>query len=326
MKRGPWLKVCIFLLAIAAMLFVVLHERQNVFDWRKLHGYQAPAAISNLATDDTMTPQTRRIFYVNHPGVEDKTTFTKSCPNNGGEKTVVLGCYHSNQQGIFLLNVTDARLNGVEQVTAAHELLHAAYDRLSSRERNYVNGLLMNYYQHDLHDPRLLSTIAEYKKTEPNDWVNEMHSVFGTEVASLPAPLETYYKRYFTDRQKIAAYAAQYEGAFASRQQKVAVDDAQLTTWKAQISSDEKALQTDQQDISAAQSHLVELRSSGQIDAYNAAVPAYNAQVDTYNALAQTVRDLIDNYNRLVAQRNSIALEENQLVQDITSAPAAISK
>ena len=33
------------------------------------------------------------------------------------EKTIILGCYHSDQEGIFVYNVTDPRLSGVEQVT-----------------------------------------------------------------------------------------------------------------------------------------------------------------------------------------------------------------
>ena len=71
----------------------------------------------------------------------------------------MLGCYHSNQDGIFLYNVQDARLAGVQQVTAAHEMLHAAYDRLSTKDKNYVDGLLMDYLQERPQDQRIIDTM-----------------------------------------------------------------------------------------------------------------------------------------------------------------------
>ena len=305
---------------IALLIFgsVAAAERQNVYDWLALRNYQPSATIVQLANETTMNAYARKVFYVNHPNIENKSSFYQNCPNNGGEKTVVLGCYHNGQHGIFLLQVTDPRLSGVEQVTAAHETLHAIYDRLSPRERTYVDGLLMNYYQHDLHDPRLLTTIAAYKQSEPGQVVNEMHSVFGTEVMNLPTPLENYYKQYFTNRQKIAGYAAQYEAAFTSRKNQVTQDDSQLANIKNQINADEASLQAQQKTISSDQAKLEDLKNNGDYADYNNGVPAFNTEVDTYNSLVDTTRSLISQYNQLVVARNAIAIEENQLSQDLS--------
>lgn len=315
------LAVLIIWLAIFA---VIAANRQNIIDWWKLRGYQAPSPIANLASQDTMTAYGRKIFYVNHTQLLAKTDFSKQCPNNGGEQTIVLGCYHSDQAGIFLLGVSDPRLNGVEQVTAAHEMLHGAYDRLSASEKAKVNAMLLDFYNNDLHDQRLRDTIAAYKKSEPNDVVNEMHSIFGTEVAKLPSGLEDYYKRYFTTRAVVAAYAAQYEGEFTSRQAAVATDDAQLAALKQQIDGLEADLQAKQATISSQQSTLNSLKANGNIAAYNAAVPGYNDLVDAYNAEVEQVRALISQYNDLVAARNSIALQENQLSKELSGSPSTI--
>jgi hypothetical protein len=323
-----WLRLTgvFFLIALLILGSIAAYERQNIYDWLALRNYQAPAMMVRLANETTMNAYARKVFYVNHPAIDDKATFNKQCPDNGGEKTVVLGCYHPDQSGIFLLNVSDPRLSGVEEVTAAHETLHAIYDRLSSRERNYVDGLLMNYYQHNLHDQRILATIAAYKKSEPNDWVNEMHSVFGTEIAQLPVPLENYYKQYFTNRQKIASFAAQYEAAFTSREAQVAQDDTSLTDMKAQINTDEELLQAQGKTIATDQSKLESMKSSGDYTDYNAGVPGYNSEVDTYNSLVDTTRNLISQYNQLVVSRNAIAVAENQLVQELSAAPQPISQ
>lgn len=324
LQRRNSLKILLVILIFwLAALCAVYAKRQAVFDWFALRNYQAPAAVAQLASQDTMTSEAQHIFYVNHPVVDDKSTFNKYCPNNGGEQTIVLGCYHGDQSGIYLLGVSDPRLDGVEQVTAAHEMLHAAYDRLSQAERERVDGLLLDYYNHNLHDARIQSTIAAYTKTEPHDVVNEMHSVFGTEIASLPPALEQYYKQYFDNRSQVAAFAAQYQAEFTSRQATVANDDKLLSSLKAQIDSQEADLKTKQAQISSQQSQLEAERSSD-LHAYNAGVPGYNAQIDAYNNEVQSVQSLINQYNRLVAERNAVAMQEAQLVDDLNTNVAPI--
>ena len=323
-NKKTLLTLAILVVCLAAVATVIF-ERRNILDWYALHNYQAPANVAALATQDTMTLYARKVFYVNHPAIDQKAAFNSECPNNGGEQTIVLGCYHSDQAGIFLLNVSDPRLEGVEQVTAAHEMLHAAYDRLSNSERSKIDAMLLDYYHNDLHDSRIINTIAAYKKTEPNDLVNEMHSVFGTEVADLPTGLEQYYKRYFTDRAQITVYAAQYQNEFISRQSEVAADDSELASLKNQIDSDEADLKTEQVQIQNQQSQLANERGSDPL-AYNAAVPAYNSQVNAYNAEAGTVQSLINQYNLLVTSRNAVALEEDQLANDLSSSVSPIGR
>jgi hypothetical protein len=307
----------IFWLIVTVLLLI---NKQYILDWWKLRGYSPPPAISKLASEDGMTNYAYKVFKVNHPQIETSSSFDINCPNDGGEKTIVLGCYHSNQAGIYLLNVTDSRLDGVEQVTAAHEMLHAAYGRLSSSERNKVNSMLLDYYNHDLRDQRIISTIAEYRKTEPGQVVNEMHSVFGTEIANLPKPLQQYYSRYFNDRQKIADYAEQYESAFTSRENAVNQDDSQLATIKTQINSLEANLKIKLSSIDSLQSNLDEDKSSGSTSAYNAGVANFNSQVDDYNSEIGEIKGVIDSYNDLVNQRNKVALTENQLYQELSGA------
>lgn len=302
---------------------VVLWQRQAVLDWWKLRGYQPSAAISSIATQDTMTSQAKHLFYVNRPAIANSVAFSQNCPA-AREKTIVLGCYKSGDNGIFVYNVSDPRLQGVEQVTAAHEMLHAAYDRLSSKDRKYVDGLLQDYYQNDLHDQRILDTIDAYKQSEPNDIVNEMHSVFGTEIADLPAPLEQYYRRYFANRSVVVNLAIAYENEFTSRQAAIAAYDAQLVSLKAQIDSSEAELQTQKAQLETMSAQLDAYRSSGDVSAYNSGVAQYNSAVARYNKLVAQTKNLISQYNVIVDKRNAVVLEEQQLTQAISSTPQPV--
>jgi hypothetical protein len=312
------LATLVFTLLWVALLAWVVVNRQAIEDWWRLRNYSAPAAVADLAKVDAMTDYARKVFYVNEPSIQNAEQFAQNCPKNGGEQTIVLGCYKGNQNGIYILNVDDPRLDGVKRVTAAHEMLHAVYDRLSTSERQKVDSMLQAYYQNGLSDDRIKSTIEAYKISEPHDVVNEMHSIFGTEIGSLPPELETYYAKYFTNRAQVADYAAKYQAEFTSRRQQVEQYDTQLGSMKGQIDGMEADLQAKRRQIQAQDANLNGLRSSGQINAYNAGVPAYNALIDSYNAEVAQIRSLITQYNSLVAARNAVALEEGQLVKELS--------
>jgi len=313
--KSRTLVVVSFWVVVAGLL---LYNQQGIADAWKLHGYQPPAEVASLATDNTFTLKARDVFYVNHPIVTAQKEFADNCPS-GTERTVVLGCYHGDQAGIYVLKVTDARLQGVEQVTSAHEMLHAEYDRLSSRQKRSVDAMLNDFYAHGLTDDTVKQQIDDYKKSEPKDVVNEMHSLFATEVKMLPANLENYYQRYFTNRVHVVDLYNQYEAEFTTRQATIKSDDIQLSAMKAQIDSSEQSIDKQSTSLDAQRVQLDRLKASGSIQAYNAAVPAYNAAVDAYNAQASALRSLIARYNQLVDERNSIAAETNQLTAEISN-------
>lgn len=305
-------------LALLAAPFLIWWKAQALTDWWQLRDYTPSPAVTTLAAQDTMTAYAEHVFYVNHPDIESSPMqFQKDCSES--EKTIILGCYHPDQNGIFIYDITDSRLAGVEQVTAAHEMLHAAYDRLSSKDRNYIDGLLQDYYKKQLTDQRVIDTINSYKQTEPNDVVNEMHSVFGTEVANLPAPLENYYKRYFDNRQAVTNYASSYENEFTTRENQVKAYKSQLDQLKVSIQSQEADLDAQLRQVNSDRAKLDAERSSGQIAQYNSDVPAFNQEVNAYNNSVEALRGSIRQYNQIVEQYNAVAKELASLAQSIDS-------
>lgn len=298
------------LLLVAGIAFL---NQQAIFDYIKLRDYTPPAEIAQLASQTTLNDKSRKIFYVNQPIVQDKAAFKVDCPDGGGEKTIVLGCYHGGQNGIYLLQVSDVRLDGVKQVTAAHELLHAAYERLSAKERKRVDTMLLSYFNNELTDERIKNTIEGYKKTEPNDLVNEMHSIFPTEIAKLPPELEAYYSKYFTDRSKIVGFANHYQAEFTSRQNAIKEFDSQLDSLKNQIASGEAELTSLQKRVKVEEDNLQDLRRSNRIAEFNSSVPSFNGLIDQYNRLVKQVQGLVGQYNNVVEERNNIASEVSEL-------------
>lgn len=324
-KRFAVLKRIMAPVIVLALVAITVTHARAISDYVRLYNYHPDVVVEQLATQTTMTPEARHLFYVNHPAIDDRSNFNGEC-NKEGEQTIVLGCYHSVDRGIFIFHVTDARLNGVEQVTAAHETLHAAYDRLSSSERKKIDAELQNFYDTQVHDQRIRDTMAAYQKSEPNDVQNEMHSIFATEIGTLTPDLESYYKQYFTNREAVVQYADSYQQEFTSRQDQVKSYDTQLAALKTEIDQNTSSLKSQESDINAMQRQMESDRGQGNTVAYNAQVTTYNAKVDQYNALIHETQTEIAQYNQVVATRNSLALEVRELTQSINSSLAPINQ
>lgn len=305
----------IVLIIVIAITVGALIKMQDIYDWVALRNYTPPAKVAKLADDTTMNDYTRKIFYVNHPELNDKQTFNGHCRTT--EQSIVLGCYIENK-GIFLLDVKDPRLNGVMEVTAAHEALHAAYDRLSSSERAKVDKMTEDFFA-TIKDERIKNVVKNYQDKDPSVVPNELHSILGTEVIELPAELEQYYAKYFKDRKQIAKFSEQYEQTFVNLRNEVQDLDADLESLKNQIDANQAELDSKNSQIDSERSALDALLSSREIEQYNAKVGSFNRLIGSYNALVNETKQLINQYNSLVEKRNSLAVQEQELVNSIDS-------
>lgn len=276
---------------------------------------QQPAALT-LEDDLELTNTGRFLYRASRPAVEPAATFNSLCRGVNREQTIVLGCY--SQQQIYIYKITDQRLGGVQQVTAAHELLHAVYERLSNNERQAVNQLL-NDQATRVTNPRLQQLLAQYQQSEPNSVINEMYSIFGTEVAELSPQLEAHYSKYFSNRQKIVDYSRTYEQTFTNLEKQIQDYTNQLENLKSKKESLETSLESQQRDIELSRQRLESLRQEGQIAAYNDGVAPFNAKIRSYNLALEQLQAVITNYNDVVSKRNAVATTQNDLSKQLDS-------
>jgi len=301
-------------LAVLAGAAWVIANRQEVVDQVRLLTYTPTAEARQLADNDQLQDHGRKLLYVSEPAVQDRAAFNKSCTSN--EKTIVLGCYKS--QRIYLYNITDARFSGVKEVTAAHEMLHAAYERMSDAERRDVDAMLKPIVE-GMTDKRILELIDLYNKSEPGELYNEMHSILGTEYGTLTPELETYYQKYFKNRKVVVGFASQYQAIFTESKNKIDDYDRQLGELKPRIESNNAALQNAQSELQAENDRLAQYRAKGQIEQYNQGVSPYNAKVAAFNALIEETRRLVEQYNSMVEERNNQVAAQDDLYQSIDS-------
>ncbi|NBU33594.1 hypothetical protein EB118_02265 [bacterium] len=303
---------------LIVLLFVVpgliFWQRQNLYDWWTLRSYTPPAEVVSLADKTTMTDNARKIFYVAKPQVQSqKDNFRQACQS--AEKTIVLGCYKTIG-GIYVYAVDDQRLNGIQEVTAAHEMLHAAYDRLSKKERVRIDDLTAKAFS-TVTDERIRKNIDSYRERDATVVPNELHSILGTEVAVLSPELETYYAQYFASRASVVKLSQQYEAEFSKREAKVEQYDNQIKALKVEIDNLKNTLDSQDAKISAQKATMDSYLSNKSFAEYNALVPSFNVLVKSFNANVSSLKAKIEQYNSIVQARNAIVTEEQELLQAI---------
>lgn len=311
-------KKSVFSALLSALIFlfsvVMIINRQAVLDRVVLLSYTPPDYIVGIANKIKITESSRTVFYANKPELLEKEAFNSTCPVS--EESIVLGCFTG--RNIYIYNVVDERLQGVKEVTAAHELLHAEYDRISSSQRAKVNALIEKQLEL-LTDQRILKNIEAYRKKDPSVVMNEAHSILGTEVSQLLPELEDYYKKYFSDRASIVKLSDSYESVFTSLKTQVEDYDKKLTELKKIIDAKEANLAVEADNLISWSSNLDELRQKGDITNYNAQVQSYNASVENYRKHLSEVRSLIVEYNAIVEKRNQLSIQQNSLFNSINS-------
>ncbi len=285
-----------------------------ITDQIKLAFYSPSDIVESLATNSGMSDYGRRLFYVSDPQVMMEAQFDERCVF--GELGLVLGCYDG--ANIYILDVQEDRLEPVEPVTAAHEMLHAAYARLSDEKIRELKTLL-DKQSSESTSARIEEEIASYKNDPNTDIYNEMHSLYGSEYGDLIPELEEYYKQYFSDRSIVLKRSKQYEQVFEQLKAKIDAYDLQLKKIKTTIEQDEATVTSLGEQIDDQRATMRRLEASNQIDEYNAMVPGFNALVEQHNDLIMKIRQDIKNYNDIVLERNENVFEQNDLIKSLDS-------
>jgi hypothetical protein len=239
---------------------------------RRFHqiSYHPPTDIAALAEEAQMSDTAKQIFYQTEPVIDtDRAAFNQHCQAQVNRNTVELGCYTGDNH-IYILKIDDPGLQSEMVVVASHEMLHAAYSKLSPFDQSTINEELEAEVIH-LHSNTLNQETRTYSLTEPGQRDNELHSLIGTEYSPLDNQLETYYSKYFTNRQTIVADHQKFQAVFDNLQ-------AKLDNLEVKIRADRAVMNN--------------YLRSGNTRSYNAVVPAINSLIDQYNLTA-------DQYNAL---------------------------
>jgi predicted nucleic acid-binding Zn-ribbon protein len=334
---------------VGLLPIVILVSRQPWFeDWLDFATPPADPAIQQLAQKSLMTPSAERLFYRQRPTIESQDTFLEQC--KVPDKSIMLGCFvrRGRTGKIVIQNVTDPRLKGTMEVTAAHEMLHAAYERLSDSERQDL-GRRLTKAASRIQDPRLKVVLDDYAARDRELYYNELHSHLGTELANFgDAKLDQHYQRYFRDRPRLVAIA-QKSGAILKQlddeadrlKPKITQLEAELKQLEPQIKASEANLKASKQNLESLESTLLTTKADAEAafqaesaQAFQLAAQfeqqkaQFNQAVDQHNDRAEIQRNRIANFNTdvkeykaLIGKYNKVARESHSILDSLASHP-----
>lgn len=290
--------------------------------------------IEQLAVDTTMTTKAQQLFYQQDPRIESKQLFHELCRNvsHHTEKTILLGCFTSNgyQGKIVLQSVTDPRLTGTMEVVAAHEMLHAAYQQLTTKERSRLAPKLKQAAQRVV-ETNLKAVLQEYAEGDPDIYVNELHSHLGTSLGDLGNPeLEEYYRQYFRDRQQVVAFAQQSRRVLSQIETQVQALEPELNALEGDLKTEKNAIERTEDDLKASIQNLERMESNlknlkqqtetalsrgdtSLIKPFEQERSRFNSAVRDFNGQVQTLQNRIDQFNQQFAAYSQKVDVYNQL-------------
>lgn len=305
------------LIAVAAWLFI---NRQYVQDQITVWQFKPSAGVVDLVDRAGMNDNGKFYYLASQPKLDGTQSFNSEC-DKIEDSSSILGCY-SNMR-IYVYDVSDPALDGIREVTAAHETLHAIYARLGSDEKAKINKLLEAEYVKLKDQPNFEQRMAFYARTEPTERDNELHSIIGTEIANISPELETYYAKYFSNRQKVVELNAAYSAVFERLSDQAKSLSDQINALSASISkstiSYNQAVSQLNADIEAFNN--TKYRTEGQF--YNDRQKLIS-RIGALDEDRSKINSDIDRYQNLIEQYNAIATESKKLYNSIDStlAPA----
>lgn len=310
------LVVGLSLTTIAILLFL---NKQYVYDTISYHQYQPTAAVAGIAERTTMTDKGKFYFYASHPRIDGAQAFNQEC-NRHEESSAILGCYNGDR--IFVYDVTDEQLDGIKEVTAAHEMFHAVYQRIPQDERNRLDQLLQDEYAKLADDKELTDRMAFYERTEPGQENNELHSIIGTEFAGLNPELEAHYAKYVTNRKAIVDLHTKYATVFNTLKSKSETLAAQLKQLGTTIESDSAAYNKSVGALNTAIQSFNGRAASGDFSsqaAFNREKDQLTNRIDQLDASKKAIDRSVATYESLRLEYNQTAAASNKLYESLNS-------
>lgn len=290
-RRRTGLRVFLWILALATagVLAYVFLNPVRIADQIAVWSYRPTREISDFTTRATMTDDARFLFYAAHPELQVADDFNSACVDDA-EEAVTLGCYVLLDRRIHLFDVTDERLDGLQVVTAAHEMLHAAWHRMSAGDRARLAPLLEAESERLSADPAFVERMSVYSDVSGEDRLSELHSILGTEYAPLSDALEAHYAVYFSDRVALVALHDASESVFTALQTRSAQLSADLEALRTSIDADTVAFTSGRDQLDAdidafnARWDAGGSGSSADFDAERAALIARQGSLETLRA------------------------------------------
>ncbi len=323
-KKSSLVALVVLSTLLVAASFIAVNFRQEITDQIWYMSYEPSIEVASIAERAGMSDHGTFLYFASRPVLDGTQNFNDLCGRQE-QTSSILGCFSDNK--IYLYDVTDEKLDGIREVTAAHELLHAVYVRMDTQEKTAINKLLQAEYEKIKDDKEISALVEYYDRTEPGERYNELHSVIGTKVADISPELDAHYKKYFSNRSRTLILNEKYSAVFEKVQKQAEEVAKELNQLSSKISSSSASyneeIKTLNQQIAVfnARANSGDFTSQAQ---FNSERDALTARVNSMTAKRVEINETISQFNTKLADYNALATESKELFESIDStlAPA----
>ncbi len=294
---------------------IVVFNFTTIKDFITGIGYHPSTEMSEIRSSLSLTDTGQRIFNATMPELMEKQTFNQNCRERENANAI-LGCYRNDR--IYVYDIIDDELQGIRELTSAHELLHAAYHRLSSEEKQKLAPILTQAY---LDNQTVLG--EEIDLYEDSEKQEELYVRLGTEIKNLPTELEEHYSHFFTDQDKIVDFYQSYIAIFRQIEQNLKNLLAEIEAKEAEIN---QKTATYEADAASLNKDIEEFNNCAKTPncftsnwTFNSKRQALINRENSLSALYAEINQMIADYNALVEEYNENALHGQSLNIKINS-------
>ncbi len=321
-----------FLIVVASLLNLslvagtawVFDNRQRAIDQVTVWNYDPSEAVAGYLERTPYTELGEFLLLASSPVVLDAERFDGECGDHREEGVGILGCYIPREQRIILFDITDERLDGMEEVVAAHEMMHAAWHRLGGAERAELGAMLEAEAAELSADEAFAARMEVYARTEPGQRQNELHSIIATEIAEVSPALEEYFALYFTDRQFIVQLHVSSNAVRVALRERSEAVVAELTALGERIEADYATYTSASASLAADVGSFNARASSGGFTSqaeFDRARAALVARQSTLNANFAAIEESKRQYDALREELVLLDAQAAELNRSINIAP-----
>ena len=305
----------ILLVIIAGAVGLGVWKRQWIYDFYRGMTYVPSDEMVRIMGDLRLTERGEFLFKAAQPELSEREEFNEKCRGDDTE-IAVLGCYTGGD--IYVYNIKDTELDGIRELTTAHELLHVVWARMSEEERLALAEPLTRTFEEN--QEMLEKEINSYDVSQKQE---ELYVRAGTEVADLPDVLEKHYAEIFKDQDSVVAFYNSYIGVFRVLEEELeALKDEmnglnqEITQKIAEYEKQVAQLNADIVSFNSCAEVAGCFGSSVEFNEERARLVAWQKEIDR---MYEEISGLVENYNEKVDKYNADVTRTEKLNRAMNS-------
>jgi len=309
------------LVLVVAVVVAGLLNRGWIYDWYRGVSYAPSDEMIAIREKLNLTNEGEFLFNAVQPELNEAKDFNKNCRQDESE-IAVLGCYTAGN--VYIYDIIAAELDGIRELTTAHELLHAKWARMGEDEKSELVESLTRVF--DENQELLGSEIEQYDDSEEQE---ELYVRAGTEIKNLPDDLERHFSEIFNDQDEVVDFYESYIVVFREIKEHIKILTDEMEALKEKIGAKTANYERQANQLEA---DIVSFNSCAEV------AGCFGSESEFYRTRNQllTKRDdledlndeidrLIDEYNKKVEEYNADVTESNKL-QDMVNSNRKVEK